>query len=82
MGYTFAGADANAQSKRLTQYIEMAAYRGIYHEGWYANTTPPIAPWSPVLGVTLPDPLSYNWELYNLTEDYFASERSRGEVPG
>ena len=46
-------------------------YRGIYHNGWYACTTPPITPWSPVLGVTLPDVITgYTWELYNLDEDY------------
>jgi arylsulfatase len=57
--------------ERKTQYFEMAGYRGIYQDGWYAATTPPISPWSPVLGVTLPDVLTgYKWELYNLTDDY------------
>ena len=71
MAYTFEKANANAPSTRTTQYFEMVGYRGIYHEGWYACTTPPIAPWKPVLGVTLPDVLTgYQWELYNLTDDY------------
>jgi arylsulfatase len=49
----------------------MGGYRGIYHEGWYAATTPPITPWSPVLGVTLPDVVDgYKWELYDLTKDF------------
>ena len=53
----------------------MGGYRGIYHEGWYAATTPPIAPWSPVLGVTLPDVVSgYKWELYDLSKDYLAGQ--------
>ena len=41
MVYTFDKANANAPSKRKTQYFEMIANRGIYHDGWYANTTPP-----------------------------------------
>ncbi len=69
MAYTFDKANANAPSKRSTQYFEMFANRGIYHDGWYACTTPPAPPWS--LGTTkLPEINDYKWELYNLTEDY------------
>ena len=34
MAYTFDEANANAPSKRSTQYFEMFANRGIYHDGW------------------------------------------------
>jgi arylsulfatase A-like enzyme len=69
MAYTFDKANADAPSKRDTQYFEMFANRGIYHDGWYACTTPPAAPW--LMGTTqLPDVNDYKWELYNLTEDY------------
>ncbi len=69
MVYTFDQANANAVSKRDTQYFEMFANRGIYHDGWYACTTPPAPPWA--LGTTkLPDVNDYKWELYNLAEDY------------
>ena len=69
MAYTFDQANANAPSKRDTQYFEMFANRGIYHSGWYACTTPPVPPW--MLGTAkLPDVNEYHWELYNLTEDY------------
>jgi len=68
--YTFDKTNANAPTRHRTQYFEMLANRGIYHDGWYANTQVPHAPWSPVLGVKLPDPLDYKWELYNLNEDY------------
>jgi arylsulfatase A-like enzyme len=69
MGYTFDKANANVPSKRQTQYFEMFANRGIYHDGWYACTTPPAPPWQ--MGTTkLPDVNNYKWELYNLTEDY------------
>jgi len=69
MVYTFDRANANAASRRDTQYFEMFANRGIYHDGWYACTTPPAPPWA--LGTAkLPDVNEYKWELYNLTEDY------------
>ncbi|MGR9434187.1 arylsulfatase [Rhizobium leguminosarum] len=69
MAYTFDQANANAPSKRDTQYFEMFANRGIYQDGWYACTTPAAAPW--LMGASkLPDVNDYKWELYNLTEDY------------
>ncbi len=69
MAYTFDSANAKAPSKRDTQYFEMFANRGIYHDGWYACTTPPEAVW--LLGVKpLPPVNDYKWELYNIAEDY------------
>ena len=69
MAYTFDQANANAPSKRDTQYFEMFANRGIYHDGWYAATTPPAPPW--LLGTAkLPDINNYKWELYNIVEDF------------
>ena len=60
--------DAKAPSKHTTQYFEMFANRGIYHDGWVAATTPPIAPW-----VSIAKPIDvndYKWELYNVGEDF------------
>ncbi len=69
MAYTFDSANAKAPSKRDTQYFEMFANRGIYHDGWYACTTPPEAVW--LLGAKpLPPVNDYKWELYNIAEDY------------
>ncbi|MCY1745382.1 arylsulfatase [Ensifer sp. SL37] len=69
MAYTFDKANANAPTKRATQYFEMFANRGIYHDGWYACTTPPAAPW--LLGTKpLPPVEQYKWELYNIDEDF------------
>ena len=69
MAYTFDKANAGAPSKRETQYFEMFANRGLYHQGWYACTTPPQPPW--LLGTEkLPAVNEYKWELYNLGEDF------------
>jgi arylsulfatase A-like enzyme len=80
MMYTFDKANANAPSKRKTQYFEMIANRGIYNDGWYANTTPPHGPW--VLNAPLPEPKDYKWELYNLAEDYSQANDLAAKMPG
>jgi arylsulfatase len=72
MAYTFdpAAAGPKAPSKRATQYFEMAGNRGIYHDGWYAATTPFAPPWDLATG-KLPDVVNgYKWELYHITEDF------------
>ena len=70
MAYTFDKANANAPTRHRTQYFEMFGNRGIYHDGWYANTRPISPPWD--LGATPnPDVMnSYKWELYDLTKDW------------
>jgi arylsulfatase A-like enzyme len=80
MVYTFDKANANAPSKRDTQYFEIFANRGIYHDGWYACTTPPAPPW--LLGTAkLPDVLDYKWELYNIAEDYSQNNDLAAKYP-
>ncbi len=70
MAYTWDKANADAPSVRTTQYFEMFGNRAIYHDGWYACTTPPAAPWLMGLGA-MPDVVNgYKWELYDLTKDF------------
>jgi arylsulfatase len=70
MAYTFDQANAKAPSKRDTQYFEMADNRAIYHDGWVAATTPFAPPWDLATG-KLPDVVNgYQWELYNIAEDF------------
>jgi arylsulfatase A-like enzyme len=80
MAYTFDKANANVPSKRKTQYFEMIANRGIYNDGWYANTTPPHGPW--ILNAPLPPIADYKWELYNLAEDYSQANDLAAKMPG
>jgi arylsulfatase A-like enzyme len=80
MAYTFDKNNANAPSRRTTQYFEMIANRGIYHDGWYANTTPPHGPW--ILNAPLPAPKDYKWELYNVSEDYSQANDLAAKMPG
>jgi len=70
MVYTFDKANANAPSKRDTQYFELGGNRAIYHDGWMANTTPPSPVWELGTG-KLPDlATGYQWELYHIADDY------------
>jgi arylsulfatase A-like enzyme len=70
MMYTFDKANANAKSRRETQYFEMMGNRAIYHDGWIATTTPPLGPWLMGMG-KMPNVVNgYKWELYNIADDY------------
>jgi arylsulfatase len=80
MTYTFDKANANAPSKRDTQYFEMFCNRGIYHDGWYACTTPPQPPWLMGKG-KMPEIADYKWELYNLTDDYSQANDLAAKMP-
>jgi arylsulfatase A-like enzyme len=70
MAYTWDNASADAPSTRTTQYFEMMGNRAIYHDGWIASTTPPQPPW--LMGLAkMPDVVNgYQWELYNIAEDF------------
>lgn len=69
MMYTWDQANAAAPSHRRTQYFEILGNRAMYHDGWFAGTTPPSPPWDS----TTPRPVDvvngYKWELYNLRDD-------------
>jgi len=79
MAYTFDKKNALAPSARKTQYFELMSNRGIYNDGWYANTTPPVAPW--VLNAPMPDVSAYKWELYNLKDDYSQANDLAAKMP-
>ena len=81
MAYTFdpAAAGPNAPSKHETQYFEMVGNRAIYHDGWVAATTPPVAPW--MLGATMPALSDYHWELYNIAKDYSENNDLAAQQP-
>jgi arylsulfatase A-like enzyme len=63
--YTF--DDAKAKERHTTQYFELGANRGLYHDGWMASALS-FPPWQPVR--TGFDPDKQKWELYNVTDDF------------
>jgi arylsulfatase A-like enzyme len=80
MDYTFSKIKSDVPSTRTTQYFEMAGNRGIYHDGWYACTTPFAAPWLLATG-KLPDINDYAWELYNVAVDYSQNKDLKEKFP-
>ncbi len=77
--YTLDAPDAKEQ--HTTQYFEVIANQAIYHQGWMACTTPKRLPWQG-RGPSNPDPFNdYEWELYNLAEDYSQSKNIAAENP-
>jgi arylsulfatase A-like enzyme len=80
MAYTFDKAITDRPSTRTTQYFEMCCNRGIYHDGWYACTTPFAAPWLLATG-KLPDVNDYQWELYNVAVDYSQNNDLKAQFP-
>ncbi|HKN01998.1 MAG TPA: arylsulfatase [Candidatus Binataceae bacterium] len=64
MAYTF--DDAQAKSRHVIQYFEIAGNRAIYHDGWLAGTVH-RAPWEREPRAMLEND---KWELYNTDEDF------------
>src|SRR5262249_3666074 len=79
MMYTF--DNANAPPRRRTQYFEMVGNRALYHDGWIACTTPKRPPWINVGGSTKNPADDYEWELYNIEEDFSESRNLAKENP-
>ena len=65
-------SDPKAPETRKTQFFDIMASRGIYHEGWFASAPGPREPWVGGIpkGIREWSPLTDNWELYNLEEDW------------
>jgi arylsulfatase A-like enzyme len=63
--YTF--DDAQAKERHTTQYFELGANRGLYHNGYMASALS-FQPWQSVRSGFDPD--KQRWELYNIGEDF------------
>jgi arylsulfatase A-like enzyme len=75
--------DPDAEGRHQTQYFEIMASRGIYHDGWMASTMGPRLPWAqgapPGIREWTPD--NDVWELYHLEEDWSQARDLAAEVP-
>ena len=70
MAYTF--GDPKAEGRRKTQFFDIMASRGIYHDGWFASAMGPREPWVGGMpkGIKEWSPLTDKWELYNIDQDW------------
>ena len=71
-----------APSTRRTQYYEINGNRGIYHDGWLANTTPRNMPWHIARSRAGSDTSTYDWELYDLESDFSQARNLAAAEPG
>ena len=64
--------DPKAPGTRKTQFFDIMASRGIYHDGWFASAPGPREPWVGGMpkGIKEWSPLTDKWELYNIDEDW------------
>lgn len=77
--YSFAAPDA--PERHRVQYFELMGNRGIYADGWFANTTPRRVPWK-LAGRPDGDVISdYEWELYDLRSDFAQSRNLARKNP-
>jgi arylsulfatase len=75
--------DAAAPTRHTSQYFELLANRGIYEDGWMANTKPLRLPWAKVApGVASANPDDFQWELYNINEDFSQFHDVAAQNPG
>ena len=81
MGYTL--ADAKATGRRKTQFFDIMASRGIYHDGWFASAMGPREPWVQGVpkGAAEWSPEKDKWELYNLDEDWSQANDLAAKMP-
>ena len=74
--------DADAPTRKRTQYFDNNGSRGIYHDGWYACTFGPLTPWlNSTPGLATWDSDDDRWELYNLRRDFSQSEDLASKEP-
>ncbi|MBP1684248.1 MAG: arylsulfatase [Deltaproteobacteria bacterium] len=76
MAYTF--DNAQAPTRKETQYFETFGNRGVYHKGWMASAFR-IAGYDPTFGFL--NPLDAKWELYKLDEDFSQANDLASQYP-
>jgi arylsulfatase len=74
--------NARAATHHRSQYFELMGNRGIYEDGWMANTTPLKLPWAKVsVDAPTPNPDDFKWELYNIAKDFSQSTNLAAQNP-
>jgi arylsulfatase len=76
-------ANSQAEGKRTTQFFDIMASRGVYHDGWFASAPGPREPWVSGMprGIREWSPLTDRWELYRIEEDWSQARDLAAEHP-
>jgi arylsulfatase len=83
MMYTFdaSAGGRDAKSRHVTQYFEMGGNQGLYNDGWMLSAVPLRAPWQ-LAGAAITDPATaFNFELYELKNDWTQFTDVSGQHP-
>jgi arylsulfatase A-like enzyme len=83
VSFAYSLNDPDAEGRLKTQYFEIMASRGIYHDGWMASTIGPRLPWLKGIppGIFEWTPDNDVWELYHLDEDWSQSSDLAAKLP-
>jgi arylsulfatase len=74
--------NANAATHHKSQYFELMGNRGVYDNGWMANTSPLKLPWAKVsVDAPTPNPDDFKWELYHIADDFSQSNNLAAKYP-
>lgn len=81
MAYTF--ADAKAADRKITQFFDIMASRGVYQDGWFASARGPREPWVGGIppGIREWSPLTDTWELYKIDQDWSQANDLSAKYP-
>ena len=82
MVYSF--ADAKTPGEKHTQYFDNNGSRGIYHDGWFADTFGPFIPWEAAASSAKIKDWDANndvWELYDLRNDFSQADNLASKYP-
>jgi arylsulfatase A-like enzyme len=78
MAYTFDRLNADAPTRKETQYFEMLGNRGIYRDGWFAACRHGRLPWETSGSADFAED---EWELYDLRDDFSQAENLAARHP-
>jgi arylsulfatase len=82
VSFAYSFDNPSASERHNIQYFEILGNRGIYKDGWWANTRPA---WLSFVSRDKqgapPDPSQYDWELYNLNVDFSQSRDLAKKYP-
>lgn len=72
---------ADAPSRHTGQYFETMANVAYYRDGWVVATAVRITPWKQIIGEVGTSPASWEWELYNVENDFSQSDNLAAQNP-